>query len=434
MAKNSNKYIRFSHNEQGAVMILLILLYFLIPIRDVYMITISNVNIRISEVIWIFTILYLIYRFYRSNQIIYYKKSLALYYVLNMLLIFISYGNPNLNHSLYLREVINTNFYVIGFILIVNHLLVDKNRVLILIQTILYSSLIFGIFSIINYFTGFIAPLSETTSLFGIQVKRMIGFASEAAYWGNLLIVPFLITLSLEIFGYRLIKYQRLLFVVLAINLLLTFSTFTYLSIAIYLVSLFILNYQNNKVFKSIILVVVFVLVLVTLTDRWDFVFSTISKIFNSDTDYSSRERSIWRIAAIRMFLDKPFLGHGVTSYGELFKSYVPEYQIRFSDDGNTYILLQLAEKGIFGIISVIALFYSFFEYPKYITTKLPLTIDKIILQVFFITSIIYIINFFILGYVYMYYYWLYMALGFSYSAIVFKQSKEIKVSLEIST
>lgn len=408
--------------------ILFILMLFLIPLRDSYSFNLFDYTIRFSELLWMILIMINIleYCINPSKLKIKYKNPLFWYYLLTLILSFISLIFFNFNTQYLIREIINVNFYVIGFTTIVHVTLSKDIKLITILKAIVYSSTFFSILALVNYFTGIFVPTKPPEIMLGFYLTRMIGFASEPAYWGSVLITPFAILFVMLVNNKKIDKFHIFHLIIVLINLLLTFSVFTYFSIAFIVVMTFMTQIEKKRTWLYIILGLLIIVISLTITNQWQLIQNMVNKVFDTDTDFSSRERAQWRIAAMRMFNSSPIFGHGVGSYGSLYSVYIPEYQTRFSDDANSYMLLQLAEKGLLGVLTIV-LFFSSLLITKYRTLINLMKSGSLVAGLRYtmiLIAILFTINFFIIGYLYVYYFFIYMAFGFALDSYLFKKTK----------
>jgi O-antigen ligase len=155
----------------------------------------------------------------------------------------------------------------------------------------------------------------------------------------------------------------------------------TFSSVGIICVSLFLayyyfsLNFTRRKLFRLSAIIIVLVVLFGTLFQHEDFKFLIISKIsiskreITNNADYSREDRMNSFLTAIKMGLDNPFMGVGISNYARHFDHLAPNNIFKNNDfkviPNNIYAEI-FAETGFFGLIIFLYLLFLLYEKTRF--------------------------------------------------------------------
>ncbi|WP_461207110.1 O-antigen ligase family protein [Clostridium sp. DL1XJH146] len=411
--------IKIKKNQWIEFLFMLILLF--IPFRDILTIEIYGITIRISEVFMVFfDIIFVIClkEYYKKiNKYIF--MSIIMFFIINLIFSGYSIFLPEVVISIVIREIICLNFYIISLLIIYKYIINNKGKHSLYIKTIIYSNLFLILLFLIDYKFNFLGLNRPYEIMFGYNILRFKGSASEPAYFANLVFLPVTILINSCINKTKIIKFQKIILVVFILALFLTYSAAAYGAIFLIVflsVFLSINNKRSRITYVSLVLIIAFFTYLIsTKYFQNEILYNIISKITNRNADYSAIERNDWRISAFNMFKASPIYGNGVSSFFTNQKSYGMIRFNRISIDANCLYLYYLAERGLIGFLSLISLFISIIIYSFYELKMISDSYQKTIGISLFISVLIYFIHFWAIGYLWVYYLWVYIAIILSY-------------------
>ena len=261
----------------------------------------------------------------------------------------------------------------------------DKRQIEHLLNTILISGALLGIYGILQY-----QGIDFSFWAKNIGRQQVFGLFGNVNYFAEYLIVPLSIAVPLFFTSNNRIKKVLLLIGILSMGttLIITFTRGSYLGFAIALIFMFFLFQlsrgksfikKNKKIFIIILVAVIILTLLFVIPTPLNDTGTVISKIksrisVSQLTQSSSIKRRIatWKFTAL-MIKDHPLLGSGLGT----FKYNTLRYQARFFDQGQNRSLypygianqahneyLQFwAEIGIIGLAVFIWLMITYFNY-----------------------------------------------------------------------
>ncbi len=344
--------VKMINLNQNVLKIFSILLYFL-PFAIITGPFLSDIIVSIIGLYFIFiSIKHKFYDYYKFNIV----KLFLVFYVLIFFSSLISdFKLFSLESSFFYFRFL---FFSLGILLIANH----DNKFLKNFRTFLFFTLlILVIDTLFQFFNGENLLGYETTN------GRISSFFKDELVLGHYLVRIFPIFIALSIFIRKESKINEILFISLSTLIIISIllsgdrSAFLLLVIEIFLMLILIKNYIRFRIifffFISIALSLIF---LFSDTVKTRFISATIIQMgldkqeFNLFSEYHERMFE----SSIKMFYEKPILGHGPKTFRVLCinENYYVEGGSCSTHPHNTYMQL-LAETGFLGFIIIIGIF-----------------------------------------------------------------------------
>lgn len=287
------------------------------------------------------------------------------------------------------KSIVSYVFIIIsilnGFIIAI---LINIDKFYYYFNKILFFLCVFSLSFYIGYFLyrGGFSPLPNLhygnhfySNYFFIAFQKTGSSRMQSIFWEPGLFASFLlIGLSFELLYREKINY--LYIIVFLVCLVLTFSTFAYLSF-VFLILIFLNKKIKNRIFLYIIIGIVVTALLVFLLFSQQILmalanlFPTIfGKFVSTDSSVSFTTRVYSIIVNIRIFILNPFIGKGLVGATEIYNSYLLSDQYKYLMDSQTSTTFSLlAQIGILGLVPLVFIVISFLK-----NTKLS-TLDSIL-------------------------------------------------------
>lgn len=427
---------------------MLTLISLLIPLREAFGIRIYNIPFRIGELIIPIIVLIGIINIIKNKETK--KRNQYVEILLGVLLLnfiltcIVSLVHINeIDQAFFIKYIIR-NFVYFIFLLVFyknvqNYEKIDFKR---FIKYIIYIEVIFYIleaFNIYIYFSNIIEYSTNKTSIFG-SIIRFCGTASEPGYLAPILILPVCYLSSIH----KRNRDDTIHYIVSIVLVILTFSAFVYVSAILIIVLNKLKYYYENrikiKINKNIaILIIIIALIIIgiiiytriNINSKLSKTVNMITNKINSylfldageTTDYSSKVRKLNYEYAKNMFKNSNFLekiiGNGTGAY-----SYSAENEkkygdlIEISEEAHSIYYSTITDRGLIGIIIFGTIIYCIFK----------LRVNTIESNSIFASILIQLLQFFIVGNMWLYFMWFEIALLIYYN---YKHNKEKDLILE---
>lgn len=262
---------------------------------------------------------------------------LLFFIVISILSVSVTTQYPDISARTFFRKTME---YVIIFFMMAE-VITTKKRLTNILIAMLVSSSIVGLDGIYQQIMKF--DFVRRFPLYAGKVTATFQFSNNLA--GYLItILPIPISLAIH----RATNRKTRLFLIglsalLIVCLLLTRTRGAWLGFILAL--LFVCLFNGKKVFLSAIL---FLIILALLSPSA--IKDQIKSFATLSTDVSTDDRMIIWNTGWKMFIDKPFFGHGLGTFMSVFGKYKPEDYIEIVYAHNCYLQMA-AETGIFGLL-----------------------------------------------------------------------------------
>jgi O-antigen ligase len=349
----------------------LMLLAFLVPFENAFSLSLKGLHLRISDVLIIVLFLaWLVKSLAAKSLKIFWDQSFffLLFYLLiaGLSLRF----SPNFSRGLQVFGF--TTFVFFAFWFLMQLFREQPQRLFKFLRVLFISAITVCILGLLQFAGDFVGLPIWLTGI-GIQyTKAILGFPrvrstfSEPLYFGSfiILILP-LVYVQLNSAKKLLAQpWLKILFLLLLLNLFLTFARSSYLAFA---VELLIIVVASIKLFlkpRILRLIAVFILLVVAfLFSLYNFpqiypskVQSALSHVV-SISDFSSLNRLDTDAVAQKLFQNSPIKGIGIGQFGPAYANYPVKEPISGWQTVNNEPLELLAENGILGFLPIL-LFY----------------------------------------------------------------------------
>ncbi|HLP45763.1 MAG TPA: O-antigen ligase family protein [Candidatus Kapabacteria bacterium] len=238
----------------------------------------------------------------------------------------------------------NRDFFIFLLFLIFPAILTNRKRLEYSLLTVLISAFISSLI-------GVITALKEGVSL----DHRLRGFTSHWMTYSGLLMIVF-------IFFFVYLFYEKrkkikipaavaLIVILTAILLSLTRSVWVGIFVAL---GIFIVYYKPKILYVTVPALLILVLVLPGS------VLSRITSIFDMNNE-TNRDRFYMYQVAVKIFKDYPLTGVGADNVVAVYDRYKPAEAVLSNPHLHNNFLQELAERGIFALLSLVAAFVSIF-------------------------------------------------------------------------
>lgn len=349
------------------------------------------INIRLSQIFIILTLIAYTVAILRKKEKFYIKKDFSYIIVFFFLLI----NAISLTYSIYLNRSLEVfifdTFALISFIFISN---ITKEKVIFykIIETLLAISFILGLYGLFQFITGSLSlPLSVSglrleyskTSAFW-YIPRVQGTALEPLYWGNFLLIPISLSLSFLLdklnSNHKLDKYTIFYLItlfILLVNIFLTFSRGAWYSTFLLIIIIFVFNMKKLINKKTLTYLFSFIFIGITIITLIIVITKTplsIGLFVNRATSLRDQNgRQVNTPMALEFFKQHPITGIGVGGFGEKFQKIIYPNQVISKSNSwavvsNQYLEI-LTESGILGLILFLFLL-SYISYNVYQSLK----------------------------------------------------------------
>ena len=371
------EYLRKFKNGNGKIDNILKYLILLIPLSLIAGPLIPEIAILISGIIIFYKL--------KLNEIFEYDKYL--FYLFFLFYIIILLGSLLSNNIIF---SIKSTFPYFRFFLLtvaIYYILNNSKNFLYLLKkllVIIFLVLIFdGIYQFIFH--------ENIIGLKNVNKYRVSSFFGKELVYGSYLSKFLPLLIGLLIYLRKNIYDSIYIYIILCLSIAAIFISGERSSFFLTLISLFIILSSTNFFLKSkkFIFLIIITLFIVFISSG-DYMkkrmtttfYDSIVKTFNTKVEFENREYKVILsekntfliLSAIKMFKDKPFIGHGVKTFRINCKEEPYKFD-KFDAYGhrmncsthphNTYVQL-LAETGIFGFVFIFFIFiYIFFELVK---------------------------------------------------------------------
>lgn len=431
------------------------LISLLIPLREAFGIRIYNIPFRIGELIIPIIILIGIVNIKNTKNTK--KRNKYVEILLGVLLLnfiltcIVSLIHINeINKAFFIKYIIRNFVYFV--FLLVFYTNIQNYKEINFKQFIKYIIYIEGIFYILEafniyiYFCKIMQYSTNKTSIFIESIIRFCGTASEPGYLAPILILPVCYFSSIHKKNISdIIHYIASILLVT-----LTFSAFVYISMVLIIVLNKIKYFYENKSRIKInrkIAILIIIITLITvgvityvglnenskLSKTVNFIIKKVNCYLFLDTeeteDYSSKVRKLNYEYAKNMFKDSNFLekiiGNGTGAY-----SYSVENEkkygniIEISEEAHSLYYSTITDRGLIGIIVLGIIIYSVFK----------LRVNTIESNTIFASILIQLLQFFIVGNMWVYFMWFEIALLIYYNYQYYKQKELILEDIDEKT
>ncbi len=316
---------------------------FFLPFERIGALTYASFNLRLTQVFTVLT--FIAYTFYviftdKKNHIlgIRIKKDASFYILILFSIITIASIVDAINKSRSLF-VLSFDLFIFFTYILISNLFVSKDILRKTVWALLGVSLIVCLYGVFQFIAG---TLNLPTAISGLRegyTKVVFGFPrvqateSEPQFWGNFLIIPVSLSLSVLVVSlgrkqrqlfqrsipFRLIFISTLVFILCLINLLMTFSRGAWYSAAFSVGLVILFNIKRILNVKVIITSAILLTVIIT-----GFIFVlhythspiTLETLTQRATALEDSDRTITSNAALHYFSSHPILGIGTGSFG----------------------------------------------------------------------------------------------------------------------
>lgn len=289
-------------------------------------------------------------------------------------------------------------FNIISFF-VVRIIVNDQDRLLTTLKILTVTSALAGVWGIamvLGHLFGFLRP--EFLPL-GEFFPRLMGTATEPQVFGNFLLLSLFLSAALFIRKADLIN--GLLFFIINLSLVMTFSIGAWIGAIIGAVLFLFFNYKaiTGQIFARLMLIFIIIAIFISFLGLVYPKYTgglVISKLYFWRIDQEIQEYKAAQVypddklhrtwmaqAAINMFKAKPIIGVGLGNYGYLYNNYRPVYAPRFNFivKAHNAFLEVLAETGVLGFLFFGAwlalIFYSALKKLR----LLPVGADRLVLS-----------------------------------------------------
>lgn len=268
-------------------------------------------------------------------------------------------------------------------------------------------------FSLPQYYP--ITSNSELWIIGNVEIRRFYGLASEPGYWANIMIFPAF--LSFYILFSKKLRDEFCLTGISYFFILANIAGFflTFATVAIGFLGIFIaVNYfffaRKRWTFYLIVFTFLLGIALILSPSGQAFLGESVKKVSQPLSTTSSYERMAWRDAALGMFKESPFIGFGIGQYTNCYMDFT-DFEVRDAWDANSLYMLYLAERGIVGIVLIIALLLTIvvYQFKMVIYSRGAI---RLVACTFLVTTLCYISYFYITGILWLYYFWFFTGLS----------------------
>jgi oligosaccharide repeat unit polymerase len=345
------------------------LIAFLLPFERIGAIEAGGMTIRVSQILVIITIGGWVYNSLRRQNFFLHRNPLVFPLALFMLVNIASLINAdNIERS---TSVLLFTLFTIAFSLLLPQLINKQKQVRTIVNLVIISALIVGIFGIFQFLGDIIGLPQSITGLRHLYTKEVLGFpriqstALEPLYFANYLLIPLGLLCSLFLGKNNNIRYSYLIFLIifLGLNLVLTVSRGGYLGFAMILFVLGI--YYFKRIFTSrktpilLLSAVIIGYIAVKFLGLGDTVNLEVFRghVVNAFYGAAYSERVETFEIAMRGFSEHPWVGIGVGGFGP----YASVHPYVEPNDGwnivNNEPVELLAEVGILGLLAFMIVF-----------------------------------------------------------------------------
>ena len=418
------------------------LLAFVLPFEQALSFDIKGVHLRLSYILIVFLfIAWLIRGLLKKNLKIYFDQSfvmLAFYLVIAGLSLRFA---PNFNRGL---EVFGfTTFVFFAFWFLFQLLREKKERLYNFLKILFISTIVVTIFGLLQFAGDFVGLPIWLTGIGEVYTKVILGFPrvrstfSEPLYFGSfiILILP-LVYMQLNSAKKLLSqKWLKILFLLLLVNLALTFARSSYLAFAL---EFFIIVIVSIKLFlkQRILRLIAFfgLLVVVFLFSLYNFPQIYPAKVQSAFdhvvtiSDFSSLNRLDTDSAALKIFKNNPIKGIGIGQFGP----YYANFPIKIPEAGwqtvNNEPLELLAENGLWGFVPIL-LCYLYLIFRQLVVIKKAIDPSEKKLAFGFLLGILGIgVSWQFFSTLYVFYIFAFFAVGLSFSYLTTKKDESVSV------